>query len=163
MMTRDSNATSTEIRKVVGLVVGLTILLAVMLCAFALPAVHTGAHGVPVGVVGNDQVVATVSEKLDGFEVSAYPDADAAGAAILDRQIYGAFVVESGQVHTLWRRQRVPRLPQPSLRRVPVWLQRNIFRRGSPTCAASAPTTRAAPDWWPVLSRWHWVVGSPRW
>ncbi|WP_267615650.1 hypothetical protein [Gordonia bronchialis] len=101
MMTRDSNATSTEIRKVVGLVVGLTILLAVMLCAFALPAVHTGAHGVPVGVVGNDQVVATVSEKLDGFEVSAYPDADAAGAAILDRQIYGAFVVESGQVHTL--------------------------------------------------------------
>lgn len=100
-MAENSTSTSSETRKVTGIVVGLTILLGVMLCAFALPAVHTGAHGVPIGVVGNQQSVAAITEKLDGFEVTAYPDADAARTAILDREIYGALVVEPDRVDTL--------------------------------------------------------------
>ncbi|WLP91945.1 hypothetical protein [Gordonia sp. NB41Y] len=95
--TADTTETSEQdLRHVVGLVVGLTVLLGVLLLAFALPAVNTGAHGIQVGIVAPEPAAAQLESKADGFDFSRYDDADAARAAILDRKIYGAVVLTPG-------------------------------------------------------------------
>ncbi|MFT4127064.1 MAG: hypothetical protein QM662_12660 [Gordonia sp. (in: high G+C Gram-positive bacteria)] len=91
---------SVEIRKVVLIVAGLTVLLSLMLSAFSLPAVHSGTKGVPIGVVGAGPQVAALTEQLESqqFEVTRYDDAAAAKDAILDREIYGSLEVAPGSV-----------------------------------------------------------------
>ncbi|MCL8026825.1 ABC transporter permease [Nocardioides bruguierae] len=82
-------------RRLVVAVVGLTLALVVLLLCFALPASNTGAHGIPVGVVGPEPVATAIEAQLDGveadgFEVTRFDDEDAARDAILDREVYGA-------------------------------------------------------------------------
>jgi hypothetical protein len=84
------------------IIVGLTTLVTVLLLAFALPAVHTGAHGIPVGVVGSAAQVQQIQATADGFEVTAYADDTAARTAVLDREVYGAIeLTDDGSVTTL--------------------------------------------------------------
>ncbi|HKE49945.1 MAG TPA: ABC transporter permease [Actinomycetes bacterium] len=78
----------------VGIVVGLTAVLTVLFIAFALPAVKSGPHDVPLGVAGPAEAVAQVEQGLAGaapgaFDVRGYRDEQALRAAILDRDIYG--------------------------------------------------------------------------
>lgn len=80
-------------RRLLVVPLAVTGLLVVLLLAFALPAVNTGAHGVPVGFVGPEPVAAALAERADGVEVTSYADREAASAAILDREVYGAVVV----------------------------------------------------------------------
>jgi hypothetical protein len=89
-------------RKIALVVGGLTALLAVLMLAFALPATRTGAHGVPLGVVGPPALVTQVEQQVDGFDVTGYADAGSARVAILDRNIYGALVLnDDGSVDVL--------------------------------------------------------------
>ncbi|MFW0794456.1 hypothetical protein AAFP30_11635 [Gordonia sp. CPCC 205515] len=97
-----ASAAPNENKKIPVLVVGLTVLLGVMLMAFALPAARSAPHDVPVGVVGPAPAVAALQSKADGFDISSYDDEAAARDAILHREIYGALVLQpNGDVHTL--------------------------------------------------------------
>ncbi|MCS3876551.1 hypothetical protein M2359_000180 [Gordonia amarae] len=89
-----------ERKKVVGVVVGLTLLLGIMLCAFALPAIHTGAHGITLGVAGPQDAVDKV-RALDGFDVREYSSADEARTAIEQRKIYGALIVGDDNIEIM--------------------------------------------------------------
>ncbi|MFI0739812.1 hypothetical protein ACH4PU_17250 [Streptomyces sp. NPDC021100] len=85
-------------RKVPVLIVGLTALLAAMLTAFALPAVNSGPHEVPIAVAGPGPVADRVADRLaearpGAFRVTKVPDAAAARQRIDDRKAYGAVVL----------------------------------------------------------------------
>jgi hypothetical protein len=76
----------------------LSLVVGVVLLAFAWPAVTASPHDLPVGVVGTDaqvkQVESAVKEKSDGAVLlHRYDDRDAAVAAIKDRSAYGAIVL----------------------------------------------------------------------
>ncbi|WP_211248955.1 ABC transporter permease [Paraoerskovia marina] len=83
----------------VALVVGgLCAVLLVMLTAFALPSVKSSPQDVPVAIVGPDQQVATIEDSIDqaapgALDLVTAADADAAEQMILDREVYGAFVL----------------------------------------------------------------------
>ncbi len=83
----------------VGLVAGVSLLLAVLLTAFAWPATNTAPRGVPVAVAAPPAVAGELQQQLSAragagaFEVHVVPDAAAAEAAIRDRRVYGAIVL----------------------------------------------------------------------
>ncbi|MBD0741115.1 hypothetical protein [Streptomyces sp. CBMA152] len=97
--TADAESTAPDgWRKVPILVVGLTALLVAMLTAFALPAINSGPHKVPIAVVGPDAAAEKIAGQLEkakpgGFRIRTLPDAEAARERIDDRDIYGAVVV----------------------------------------------------------------------
>ncbi|MCK9928853.1 SNG1 family protein [Frankia sp. Mgl5] len=97
--------TPSDAVRVAGVVAGLTILLGVMLTAFALPAANLNPHHVGLGVVGPPSAVTAARQQLesrgDAFDIKTYADADAARTAILERKIYGAVILDPGGVHTL--------------------------------------------------------------
>jgi len=78
----------------VGIVVVLTAVLALLFIAFALPAVKSGPHDVPLGIAAPPDQVAQLEAGLgnaapDAFDVRTYADEPALRDAILDREIYG--------------------------------------------------------------------------
>ncbi|MGP2440379.1 hypothetical protein [Streptomyces sp. JW3] len=87
-------------RTLAAVVVGLAALVVVMLCAFALPSVHSGPHHVPVGVTGPAASTAAVGAALagDAWDVTAYDDADQLKAAIKDRDVMGGIALAPGRV-----------------------------------------------------------------
>jgi hypothetical protein len=89
---------------VVAVVLPLMIVLAVL--AFAWPTARLAPRNLPVGIVGtspaSQQAVAGLSRaEPGGFSFSLYADPAAAGAAIKDRDVYGAFQITSGRVTVL--------------------------------------------------------------
>jgi hypothetical protein len=73
-------------------------ILAVLLLAFALPAINTKARHVPIAVVAPAQIATAISQGLDnaspdGFDVTVAADTTEARNLILDRSVYGAFIV----------------------------------------------------------------------
>jgi hypothetical protein len=79
-----------------GIVVVLTVVLAVLAIAFALPAVRSKPHDVPIGAAGpqaaSGQVEAILEKQAPGaFAVTYYPGEAALRDAILNRDVYGGF------------------------------------------------------------------------
>ena len=75
-----------------GVVVGLTIALAIIAIAFALPAARSKPHDVPIGAAGPQAfvVVPMLQQNAPGaFKVNTYPDDAALRAAIRNRDVYG--------------------------------------------------------------------------
>ncbi|MFI6869115.1 hypothetical protein [Nocardia sp. NPDC050406] len=77
---------------------------AIMLIAFAWPAVNTAPRDLPVVVAGPQATM--VADKLaqrdpDAFEITTVTDESAARAAISDREAYGAIVTGGGQPQVL--------------------------------------------------------------
>lgn len=87
--------------KIVLVVVGVAALLAVMVIAFALPAVKSGPHNIPLGAVGTPQQAQLVQKAASGFTVELFIDEADAREAIMHRQIYGAVVFNNRDVTTL--------------------------------------------------------------
>ena len=84
--------------RVAGIVVGLTLVLTVVFIAFALPAIKSRPHAVPLGVAGPGASAAQVEHRLSesapgGFLVTNYGDEPALRAAILRRDVYGGIVL----------------------------------------------------------------------
>lgn len=84
--------------KVVGLALGLAVVAGGLVTAFAWPAANTAPRDVPLAVAPA-AAVAQIQQQLDqavpgGFEVEGVDDAAAARAAIEDRDVYGAIVVD---------------------------------------------------------------------
>jgi hypothetical protein len=88
-----------EDRHVIGVVVGLTAALTVLLTAFAWPASQLEPRGVPLALVAppgaGDQVATAVAGPTtrDAFEVTPVRSRDAAVDAISHREAYGAIVM----------------------------------------------------------------------
>ena len=80
-------------RRTVPIVVALLALQAVLVLLFVAPARDPQPHRLPVGVVGS-----APAPRGDAFDVHRYPDADAARAAIREREVYGAVVPAEGRV-----------------------------------------------------------------
>ncbi|MDZ4266904.1 MAG: ABC transporter permease [Mycobacterium sp.] len=83
-----------------GIVVAITAALAILAIAFALPAVHSGPHEVPIGAAGptaaGGQVTGMLEQKAPGaFAVTYYPGQDALADAIRHRVVYGGIVLPS--------------------------------------------------------------------
>ncbi|WP_062298795.1 ABC transporter permease [Demequina maris] len=90
-------------RPVIGLAVGLSLLLSAMLIAFGLPAVSSGPHDVPIAVVAPEEAATQIAGALEqaqpgAFDVTVASSQDEATEMILDRDVYGAFVVSADGV-----------------------------------------------------------------
>jgi hypothetical protein len=77
-----------------GIVVGLTVVLAIVSIAFALPAARTAPHDVPIGAAGpqvaSGQVAQIMEQRAPGaFEFTYYPGETALREAIRNRDVYG--------------------------------------------------------------------------
>lgn len=81
-------------------VAAVAVLLTVVLTAFAWPAVRSAPHDLPLAVAGPPPAVPQVTGALDAaspgaFDVRPVEDEAAARAAIEDREVYGAVVVDA--------------------------------------------------------------------
>ncbi|MFV8054374.1 ABC transporter permease [Mycobacterium sp. 48b] len=77
-----------------GIVAVLTIAIAVVAIAFALPASRSKPHDVPIGAAGPQAATSQIAERLEqqapgAFAVTYYPGEDALREAILNRNVYG--------------------------------------------------------------------------
>ena len=80
-----------------GLAVVIPIVVALILTLFVWPALRAAPQGLDLAVVGSPATVDDVAVSLDRtrpgeFDVTAYPNADAARQAVLDRDVVGALV-----------------------------------------------------------------------
>ncbi len=88
-------------RHVLGAILGISLLLGLLVAAFALPALRSAPHDLPVGVAGPPSATAPLSQLLaahqtGAFAVSTYPDEAALRSAILNRDVYGGLAVSVG-------------------------------------------------------------------
>ncbi len=88
----------TPLLRATGIGVALSIVIGVILLAFAWPSVTASPKDVPVGIVGSGEQLAAieeqVNEKADGaIALVDYDDRDAAVAAIERRDAYGAIIL----------------------------------------------------------------------
>lgn len=96
--TAPSTPTRTPAGRVVGLVLGLTLIVGVLTIAFAWPSSNTGPEDLPIAVVGPPEAAEQVAARLDeaqpgGFDVIAAADAEEALAMIEEREVYAALAV----------------------------------------------------------------------
>lgn len=91
----------TTIRRAVALGLAATVLQALMLIAFAWPAVNLAPRDLPIAVAGPQS--AQIAQRLDAdsFAVTTVSDGDAARAALADNEIYGAVVTGDGAPQVL--------------------------------------------------------------
>ncbi|OBI24790.1 hypothetical protein [Mycobacterium sp. E2238] len=81
-----------------GIIAAMTVAVAIICVAFALPAARSKPHHIPIGLVGPGFVTGLISSQLDsaapgGFAVTAYPDEAGLRSAIRNRDGYGGLVV----------------------------------------------------------------------
>ncbi|GIF63542.1 membrane protein [Asanoa ishikariensis] len=86
-------------RKMAVTVGGLLIVMVILLTAFALPGVNTAVKDVPVAATGTGPAAVRLKATLDraapgAFDVSLVGSAEASERKILDRDVYGAFIVD---------------------------------------------------------------------
>ncbi|MCP9620115.1 hypothetical protein FOH10_06120 [Nocardia otitidiscaviarum] len=91
-------------QRAIALGIAAALIQAVMLIAFAWPAVNIGARELPIAVAGPQSAV--VADKLtqrdaDAFEIITVADESAARTAIDEREVYGAIVTGDGQPRVL--------------------------------------------------------------
>ncbi|MFB7652432.1 MULTISPECIES: hypothetical protein [unclassified Streptomyces] len=93
-MTKHS-VTSTFGRKLAQVVLGLTALVTLTLCAFALPPIHSGPHHVPIEVTGPPKFTEAFQENLDrqAWDVRQYETFAAVKSAVESRDIDGGLAI----------------------------------------------------------------------
>ncbi|GAA4935975.1 hypothetical protein [Actinoplanes utahensis] len=97
-MTSDKPSPWPQVAAVVGL---LSVIISVLLTAFAWPAVRSSVHDIPIAVAGPAPAVQQVTAALEqrvpgGFEITAVADTAAAEQLIRDRAVYGAIDLSTG-------------------------------------------------------------------
>jgi hypothetical protein len=85
--------------RAVGVIVAMTIGLAVLFIAFGLPAARSAPRDLPIGVAGPPAVASLIYGEIEqkapgGFAVTTYRDEAALRAAIGDREVYGGVVIK---------------------------------------------------------------------
>lgn len=89
-----------------GIVVVLTVIVAIVAIAFALPAARSKPHAVPLGVAGPQAGVGRLADQLErtapgAFSVTRYADDAALRAAVTHRTVYGGISLGTPQGPTL--------------------------------------------------------------
>lgn len=102
-MTSDKPSSWPRVAATVGL---LTVIISVLLTAFAWPAARSTVHDVPIAVAGPapavGQVTAALEQRLPGaFAITAVGTTAAAEQLIKDREVYGAIDLTSGSPQVL--------------------------------------------------------------
>lgn len=92
-------STPTGWARAIGIGLGLAVLVSVLVAAFAWVPAQTAPKGIPVAIVGTDEVAAQLEQQLatampDAFEFERVADTDTARRLMQDREVYGAFVLE---------------------------------------------------------------------
>ncbi|MFF5075433.1 hypothetical protein ACFY36_00135 [Actinoplanes sp. NPDC000266] len=87
--------------KVAGAVALLTVIISVLLTAFAWPSVRSSVHDVPIAVAGpaaaTGQVTAALQQRMpDAFDITVVDGTAAAEQMIRDREVYGAIDLSTG-------------------------------------------------------------------
>lgn len=87
-----------SVRKALGLIVGLSLLIPLVLLMFIGPASRSAPHELAIGVAGPAPAVAQVEQVLQqrqpgAFDVQAYDDAAALEQATRDREVYGGLAL----------------------------------------------------------------------
>lgn len=95
--TTDRNGPPPNV-KLLGVVLGLTVVIALMLLAFVLPSINSGPHDLKLGVAGPAPATERIETGLahakpGAFETQTFDDADAVRSAIEHRDIAGGLVV----------------------------------------------------------------------
>lgn len=95
-------APHTPLARVIAVALGLSLIVAVIVLAFAWPSVTAEPHDLPVAISGPDSAVASVEDALAQkqpgvLDLRQVDDRDAAVAAIEKREVYGAIVLGSQQ------------------------------------------------------------------
>ncbi|MFF3446758.1 hypothetical protein ACFYXJ_06405 [Streptomyces sp. NPDC002667] len=87
-------------RKLTLVVLGLAALITTMLCAFALPSLHSGPHHIPLGVTGPEAATKALRQNADGdaWDLRLYSTPAALQAAVKDRDIAGGLAVTAHDV-----------------------------------------------------------------
>lgn len=82
-------------RKLAAVLLGLTAVVTLMLCAFSLPGVNGGPHEVPIGVSGPQTAARSLQKTLGGdeWDVTVYDSAEALTSAVKDREITGGLAL----------------------------------------------------------------------
>lgn len=85
-------------QRLVGLVLGITAVIVLMLLAFATPALHSGAHELPLAVSGPAPAVAQLTGMLEAqspgtFATTIHASAEESAAAIRDRAAIGGLAL----------------------------------------------------------------------
>lgn len=77
--------------RLIGLLLGLTAAVLLMLCSFVLPLVHGAPHGAPIGVTGTAASVRAAEDALAGgeWEIRRYDDARALTEAVRGQEVIG--------------------------------------------------------------------------
>lgn len=94
----ESPTTRTDPRLLIGAILGLTVVLCLMLLAFAAPAIHSGPRDLPLGIAGPSDAVTQVETALDqaqpgAFAVTSYRNTDALTEAITQREEVGGITL----------------------------------------------------------------------
>jgi hypothetical protein len=87
-------------KKMAVTIAGLLTVMVILLAAFDLPGVHTAVKDVPVAVTGTSTAEVRLMTMLDraapdALDVSVVASGDAAQRMILDRDVYGALIVDN--------------------------------------------------------------------
>ena len=84
-------------KRLVAIVLGLTAVIALMLLAFATPAINSGPHEVPIAVSGPEQATAPITQMLEQqgqtFAPTTFGTAEEAAEAIVQREAVGGIAV----------------------------------------------------------------------
>ncbi|MBP2454566.1 ABC transporter permease [Mycolicibacterium lutetiense] len=83
--------------RAMGIVAALTVVIAIVAIAFALPASRSKPHNVPIGAAGPQAATSQIAERLEqqapgAFKLTYYPGEAALREAILNRNLYGGIV-----------------------------------------------------------------------
>ena len=92
--------------KLVAVVIGLSAVIGVMLLAFVLPSVNSGAHELKLGIAGPAAATTQITSSLEtnkpgAFVAEEFADADAVRDAIRHRDVVGGIVVDAAGPHVL--------------------------------------------------------------
>ncbi|MGV0746211.1 ABC transporter permease [Mycolicibacterium sp. XJ870] len=84
--------------RAIGIIAVLTVAIALVAIAFALPASRSKPHDVPIGVAGPQAATSQIAERLEqqapgAFAVTFYPGEQALRDAILNRNVYGGIAL----------------------------------------------------------------------
>ena len=90
-------------KTMVGSLAALTAIIVALLMLFVLPSLRGGAHGIPVGTVGDAGAVTTALTQVapEAFAATTFADEAALREAILDRSVSGGLVVADDSVRIL--------------------------------------------------------------
>ncbi|WP_340556044.1 ABC transporter permease [Streptomyces sp. GSL17-111] len=138
----DSKGPGDARRRLVAVLLAAPLIAALALWAFAWPAARTAPRDLPVGLVA--PAGAPVAERLttgpaeDSFDVHRYQDADAARAAVEDREVYGALIASPRGTELLTASAASPAVAQ--------LLERTVAAQAPPGTAVRTTDVVPLPD-----------------